>query len=86
MAFIEPLNLYYWLVTTFSGNLTIFLALAFLVIAALSAMFRMPNIITFVGVGLFIIMLSTFVGNILILFLVVAGIVIFWQLAKMFAK
>lgn len=86
MTFNLPGDLYYWLVTTFSGNLVIFMGLALLTIAFLAATFRMPNIVMMVAAALFIVLLSSYVGSIFVLFLVVAGIVIFWTISKIFTR
>ena len=83
MAIVMPLDLYTWLVTTFAGNMAIFTALAFLAIATLSAMFRMPNAITFICFGLFVIMLSIYMQAVAILVLLVAGLAIGWALQRL---
>jgi len=80
---IQPLDLYTNLVTTFAGNITIFIAIAFLLIAGLSAMFRMTNIIVFISFGLFVIMLSAYMQSIALIVLIVAGLAIGWGLSKL---
>ena len=82
MAIHSPLELYYWFVTVLSGDITIFIALAFIAIAAFSAMFRMPNIIMFICFGVFIIMLSVYLQALYILILLVAGLGIGWVITR----
>jgi hypothetical protein len=82
MGFHQPFDLYYFFVNVFAGNLTIFLTISFAVIAAMAGMFRMPNIITGVFLALFIIMLGVTSGNLLVLVLLVAGIIIGWTFVR----
>lgn len=83
MAFAQPFDLYYWFVTTFSGNTTIFIAIAFLFIAVLSAYFRMPNIVTLCSFALFSgIVLIEISGDLWILSLILAGIFFAWSLSR----
>lgn len=83
MAIVMPLDLYTWLVTTFAGNISIFTAIAFLAIAGLSAMFRMPNAITFISFGLFVIMLSVYMQAVAIVVILVAGLAVGWALQRL---
>lgn len=84
MSFHSPFDLQYWFVNVLAGSMTLFLAIAFLVIAALAGMFRMPNIITGVMFGLFIIMLSAYTGTLYLLVILVAALLIGWWIARLF--
>jgi len=84
MAFNQPFDLYYWFVTTLSGNLTIFLGLAMLAIAGLGAMFRMPNMVLLASFALFAVILNAYVGVILTLVIVVGGLILYWGIARIF--
>ena len=76
MVWHSPFQLDYWLVNVLAGDMTIFLALAFLTIGAISAMFRMPTIITGLMFGVFIVMLAAHTGNLIIIVLAVIGLII----------
>ena len=52
MAWHQPFDLYYWFVNVFAGSQELFLAIAFLCVAILAGMFRMPTIITGIMLGL----------------------------------
>lgn len=82
----SPFDLAYWFVNVFAGNMIIFLAIAFAVIAGMSAMFRMPNVITGLFFLLFLIMLSVTVGNLYIAALFILAIVVGWAISKLFKQ
>jgi hypothetical protein len=82
MAYHQPFDLYYWFVNVFAGNITMFLAIAFFVIASLTAMFRMPTIIVGVFFALFIIMLSVITGTLNILVLLIIGLIVGWVFTR----
>jgi hypothetical protein len=85
MAWHSPFDLYYWFVNVFAGSMEVFLAIAFLVIAALSGMFRMPNIITGMMFAAFVIMLSASVDvPMFVLVLLFIAIMIGYSLARLF--
>ena len=84
MAFHSPFDLYYWFVQTFAGNMTIFLAISFILIASMTAMFRMTGSIAGIMFGLFVILLAAYVGNIYLLIIVVAAIIVGWTLSRLF--
>lgn len=84
MVWHSPFDLYYWLVNVLAGDITLFLAIAFIAIAAFSAMFRFPTIITGVMFAMFIIMLSAYTGTLPILVMLVAAIVIGWFATRLF--
>lgn len=81
-----PLDLYYWFVTVFAGNLTIFMALAFLALTGLSALFRLPNEALFISFALFVLMLSIYLEALAILVLLIAGLGIGWIIAKIWTR
>ena len=80
----SPFDLMYWFVNVLAGNMTIFLTIAFGVIAIMSGRFRMPNIITGFAFLLFVIMLSVTVGNLYIFALFILAIVVGWIVARFF--
>lgn len=84
MVWHSPGDLYFWWVNVFAGSMTMFLAIAFLVIAILAGMFRMPTLIVGVMFGLFIIMLSAYTGTLVLVVLLIAGISIGWIIARFF--
>jgi len=84
MTWHSPFDLSYWLVNVFAGNMTIFLAIAFAVIAGMSAMFRMPNVITGFMFLLFLIMLSLTVGNLYIVAILILAVVVGWSISRLF--
>ena len=63
MAFTSPLDLEYWLITTFAGSTTIFFIVSVISIFMLMATFRMPIMITLAVFSLYIIVFS---GTILV--------------------
>ena len=83
MVWHSPGDLQYWFLNVFAGDITIFLAIAFIFIAAMTAMFRMPTIITGLMFALFVIMLSVYTGSLAILVLVVLGLIIGWSLTRL---
>jgi len=87
MAFIEPLNLEYLLINTLAGSPTIFIFLAILSIAVLAAMFKMPNIIFLVMIGLFAIVFGYLGGvfsGLYAFFIIIASVVTFYSVGKIF--
>ena len=82
MAFKEPFDLYHWFVNVFAGSVEMFLAISFITIAVLSGIFRMPTLVTGVSFALFVIMLGIISGNLLILALIIAAIIIGWIFAR----
>ena len=83
MAFHNPFDIQYWFVNVLAGDMTIFLAIAFLVIAALSAMFRMSSLVTGLMFMLFVIMLSVYTGSLVILVFIILGLIIGWSLTRL---
>jgi len=82
VAWHQPFELYYWLVTVFAGNITLFTAIAFLAITSMAAYFRMPSILTFISFAMFVIMLSVYLEAAFIVVLLVAGLAIGWTIAR----
>lgn len=82
MAFNQPFDLEFFLVNTLSGSIEIFLGLAFLVIAALSARFRMPNAVTLTFFALFIVMLSYYTGGLYLLILLIGSVFVAWGILR----
>ena len=86
MTYNLPLDLYHWLVLTFAGSTIIFFALAFTIIVTMAAFFRMSNMITLVAISLFVILFSYYLGSLFILFIFIAGILIFWAIIKIWSR
>ena len=84
MTYTAPLDLYYWFVTFFAGNITIFMAIAFLSIALLASKFRMPGSITMIMFAIFIIMLSIYLQLAYLLVIIIGGLVVGYLLSKLF--
>lgn len=82
----SPFDLYTIFVIWFAGNTTIFLAIAFAVIAGMSAMFRMPNVITGVMFLLFILMIGILAGNLYIVVILILAIVVGWTISRLFKQ
>jgi hypothetical protein len=78
-----PFDLYYWFVNVLAGSLTLFLAIAFLVIASMAAMLRMPTIMVGMFFALFVTMLSIMTGTIYILVLLVAAVIVGWLVVRL---
>ena len=85
MSWEEPLNLQYWLINTLSESVEIFVFLAFIAIAVLSAKFKMPNYIFMIMFVLFIVIVNHFLelGAIYILTILLVGMITFYALSKM---
>ena len=85
--FIQSLELETWLVSVFSGDPEIFIAVALLVISALAGYFRMNVIGLFFMIGIFLLMFSGFISSpLLILIAVIGGLLIGWTLSKSFVE
>lgn len=83
MTFHQPFDLFYWFVNVFAGGINMFLAFAFLGIAIMAGMFRMPTIILAISMGLFIIMISVMTGTLFLLVLLVIAIAVGWSIARL---
>ena len=72
----QPFDLQMLLVNTLAGNLIIFTFLAIFVIAGMSAKFRMPALITGMGMLLFAILMGQWIPDFLIITSVAAAFII----------
>jgi len=83
-SFIEPLNLQCLLVNTLSESATIFLGLFVLFLSGLAAYFKMPSPIFFMAIGIFSLIVYSFLSiNIFfILFLIIGSLLITWAVNK----
>lgn len=70
---IEPLALKTWIVDVLSGDTQIFLALALFFIFTMSAFFRMTATTTFLMLGVFVLMFTTWVPQYFILIIATIG-------------
>lgn len=84
MVFHQPFDLYYWFVNVFAGSLPMFLAIAFITIAVLSAMFRFSVLLVGLFFALFVVMLSVATGEIYILVLLIFALIIGWIVSRLF--
>lgn len=75
MTFIEPLNLQMFLVNIFAGTPEIFLFISFIVINGMAAFFRMDGTTTLLMIMLFIILMSPFVGQTFLFFMIALAII-----------
>lgn len=85
MTWVEPLNLQYWLVNTLAESLDIFIFVAFIVLAMMSAKFRMPNYVFMSMLTLLIVILNYFyegLGGIYLLAIFLIGLFTYFSLAK----
>jgi len=85
MAFVEGLDLRYWLINTLSGSIEIFSFLAMIIIAGLAARFRMNGFLTVLMLGLFAIMLSQYMAGVYILVILITSLIVFVGFSR-FAK
>ena len=83
MALIEPLNLQYWFVNVLSGSAFIFIGLMVILIAGLSAKFRMNTMLFGIILSLFAVMVSMIANWLMFLIIVVVGFVIFYTIGKL---
>ena len=85
-GFIEPLNLECWLINIFAGSIEIFIFFAFIVLSGLAARFRMPNLVMFVLMGLFGILMSTYFRGIFVLIVLIGGMISFWSISNIIKR
>jgi len=88
MPFNQPLDLQYWLVNVFSGTTTIFMFISVIVIAALAARFKMPNVVALAMFALFtVFMVATPIGaefsGVYLLVVLIAGLATYYSIAKL---
>lgn len=84
MAWHPPFDLYHWFVNVFAGDINVFLAVSFIVIAALAGMFRMAGTVVGAVFGLFVILLSVYMGSITLLVVVIVALILGWLIARLF--
>lgn len=84
MTLIEPLELQTWLLNVLAGSSEIFVFLAVIIVAALCARFRMPNVIFGVMLALFAVMFANFFPGIYVIALIIIGYITFGSLANVF--
>jgi hypothetical protein len=82
----SPGDLYYWFVTVFSGDLTIFFGIMLIVIAGLAGMFRMSPLVTGISFSLFAILMSAYIGNIYLLVIVIVALSLGWTIARIYNR
>lgn len=82
VEFIQPLDLEQIFVNAFAGSLEVFIFVTFILIAALAARFRMPNLITLVMFSLFGIFLSAYISGVYAFIVIIAGIVVFYSIGR----
>jgi hypothetical protein len=86
MTWIEPLSLETWLMQVFAGNPDIFLAIALLAIFGLAGYFRMTIMAMFFLMATFLLMFTGFISSpVIILVAVIGGLLLGFQLSKMFS-
>jgi len=85
MSWVMPLDLQYWFMNTLAETLDIFIFLAFIGVAILSARFKMPNYIFLTMFALLVVILNYFyegLGGIYFLVIFLVGLLIFYSFAK----
>jgi hypothetical protein len=83
MTIIQPLDLQYWLVNTFSGSWEIFIFAAFIAIAIGAAYFKMNTISFLMIYILFTVLMANFFPiNLLFIAILLVGLFVFYLLSK----
>ena len=83
MVLTAPLDLQYWLVNTLSGSMIIFIILATVAIAALSARFRLNSMAFGLIIALFAVMMANFAQWFLFLIIVIGGFAAYFSLGRL---
>ena len=86
MTFIQPLDLQLLFVNTFAGSMDIFMFIAFICIAGLAAMFRMPNMIAMAMFAVFGVFMANYSTDFYFLVVLFAGIAIFYGLKSVIER
>jgi len=86
MAFIEPLSMEMWFVNVLSGDPTIFVVLALLVISSMAGYFRMNGIALFFMIALFTFMFASFNNPILYFLVIFGSLIIAYVVSKLFGE
>ena len=81
-GFIEPLNLECWMINVFAGSLEIFTFVAIIAIAMMATYFRMLTSTLLIMFVIFAIVMSTFLGGIYFLIVLIGGLVIVIWLSR----
>lgn len=83
MTFNLPFDLQHWFVNVFAGNANVFIVIAFIVIAMLAGMFRMPNLILGVMIAFFVFIMGSLTGEWAILGIILIGSGVAWLITRM---
>lgn len=83
---IYPLDLQTILVNTFAGNTLLFAFIAVMFIASMAAYFRMPNLITLVMIGMFVLMFAPFFEGMWVLVIFIVAITTYYGIKGLVAK
>ena len=86
MAVIDPFDFQRIFVTILSGSSDIFTFIFVVLISGLGAYFRMDNRIMMIMYLVFGIVMSTYIGAVYILIILIAGIVTFYSINRMFNR
>lgn len=84
--FIQPLDLHTLLVNLLAGSDTIFIFLALIFIAALSARFRMPNVIFLVMFSVFTIFMANYFPGLYAFSIIIVGMIVIYNLGRIVAR
>ncbi len=86
MAWINPLDLQLLFVNTFAGSMELFMIIAFFAVAAMAALFRMPNSIALTMFALFGIFMANYSPDFYFLIVLIAGLAIFYGVGSYIKK
>lgn len=84
MAIIAPLNLEFLFINTFAGTTLIFVTFALLLVAGMSARFRMSNVITGTVIALFALMLGSIASWLYFITVIVLFLIIGYTAARLY--
>ena len=83
MAWIEPLQLEYWIRNVFSGSNAIFTAMALISITAMAAYFKMTRVMLVLILFIFMIMFYNYIDqSIYFLLIAIGGLLIGYWISK----
>ena len=80
--FIQPLDLEQIFVNLFAGSWNIFIFISIIMIAALAARFRMPNLIALSMFGIFAVFFANYLGGLYAFSVIITGLVIFYIVSR----
>ena len=86
IQFINIFDLKTLLVTSLAGSYVIFTFLALIFISGLAGMFRMPSEVYLMSLMLFLVLMSQYVGGLFLIGLLIAGIVTFMSISRLFTQ